>query len=488
MLYDMAVEKLVFGDILAGLLVDGDPDTLYAGCTLRMEEPRGAVIEVPYIHMDSTKQFAPVQAWFSTRTSPPNMLLRTASGAVSLFDIQWDGHSVKSGNSVSLGKLRPMEIVLSNREADLEDPLLVTELRSHVDGLREWSRFTAIKHDTEANENNLVRKLTVEVESVAQVSWKQGDATMTLQTDWRTANPEGLNEGSFNIFEWVVLDSKFDEGHSFFDHYVEQRKLVHLLILVFGKPVHFRKHQVRDDSFSQRLNGGKLVNHPFVQLISRRTVGEYAEKPPTKEDLQRPLVYLREIGQEGLQRWADEFERWTRFTLPATATLGKRNIYVGDLVVSLSMSLEAAGHIIGVRDGEEETYREKSTTPTTASYVYRCLHLLDLDWGDRVASPVGLARAVANGYNGTKHYNKGVLPDNDQTFLISEVLRKVTRLLTLHIVDPSGELLKSSREPGGLWRMQDMFEANELRIKHDGKWEHEAKPEFGEPPEGVTFG
>jgi hypothetical protein len=86
------------------------------------------------------------------------------------------------------------------------------------------------------------------------------------------------------------------------------------------------------------------------------------------------------------------------------------------------------------------------------------------------------------------HFNDGVMPDNDQIFVISEVLRKVARLMTLRILNPSGELLKRSREEGSLWRIHDMLIENELRITHEGKWEHIPKPEQSKLPNGISFG
>lgn len=482
----MAVEQLPFGKSLAGLLVDGVAATPYAGSTLRMEEPTGAVIEVPYIQYDSTKQFESVQGWFSTRTPPENMLLKTAEGDVSLFDVQWVGHSVKSGRGVSLGKLRPTEIVLARREAELSAPLRITEVRSHIDGLPEWSGFTAISHDSQTDDNGLVQKVVVEVESVASVHWTQGDATMTLQTDWRTANGETPDSPNFGIFDWVVLDSKFSEPASFFDHLAEQRKVVHLLILLFDGPIHFRKHRVRDETFTVRFGDGRLIHYPFVELISRRTVREYAEERPTKADLRRPLVHLQQIGPEGLARWAEQYEPWKRFILPTVGALSRREAFIEDLVVSLSMSLEAGGHLIGVRDGEDSTYYKGKRT--TATYVYRCLHSVDVDWGDRIESIAGLARAAANTYNSIKHFDRGEFPDGDESYLISIVLRQLVRLVTLDILDPSGNLLQEFRDSGALWRLHETFANHELRILGDGKWERAPKPEPDPLPNGVTLG
>ena len=482
----MPVEKLKFGDALAGLLVDGVAETPYAGSTLRMEEPNGPMVEVPFIQGDEAGQFAPVQDWFSTRTSPENMVIKTADGDISLYAIQWMGHSVKSGRGVSLGKLQPTEIVLARRNTPLSETLTVTEVRSHVDGLKEWTSFTAIKQDRETNEKGLVRKLLVEVESVAAMTWKQGEATMTLQTDWRSANQEVDDDSSFSIFEWVVLDSKFEKPTIFFDHLVEQRKVLHLLVLMFDGAIHFRKHRVRDETFSVPRGDGE-DHHPFVELISRRTVREYAEKRPTKQDLNRPLVYLRQVEAEGMHRWSDTYEEWKRFILPTVGVLGRRGAFVEDVVVSLSMSLEAGGNLLGHRDGEEVTYNKRTKKPSTATFVYRCLHDLDVNWGDNVESIAGLARAAANTYNGIKHFDRGEFPDNEETYLVSLVLRQVVRLMALNLLDPSRSLIKEFKEKGALWRIHEHFSLNELRIKDDGTWEAAPTPPAPELTRGVTF-
>ena len=483
----MPVEKLKFGDALTGLLVDGVEETPYAGCTLRMEAPNGPMIEVPYVHSDPSGQFQPVQAWFSKRTPPENMVIKTADGDISLYEIQWMGQSVKSGRAISIGKLQPTEIVLAHRQASLSDRLAIKEVRSHIDGLKEWSNFTAIKQEKKKNDRGLIRKLLVEVESVAVVTWIQGNATMTLQTDWKTADKEVDDDKSFSIFEWAVLDSKFSAPAIFFDHLVEQRKVLHLLVLMFDGAIHFRQHRVRDETFSAPSGNGNEYQ-PFVELISRRTVRDYAEPRPTKQELNHPLVYLRQVGPEGMQQWADSYDEWRRFILPTVGVLGRRGAFVEDIVVSLSMGLEAGGQLLGRREGEEATYGKHRGKPTTATDVYRCLHSLNVDWGDHIESIAGLSFAVANTYNGIKHFDRGEFPDDQETYLVSLVLRQVVRLMALNLLDPSGELIKEFQEARALWRIQDYLSLNELRILKDGTWESAPLPPAGELPEGLNFG
>lgn len=483
----MPVERLKFGDALAGLLLDGVDGTPYVGSTLRMEEPNGPMVEVPYLHYEASGQFNPVQAWFAERTPPKNMVIKTVDGDISLYDIRWMGHSVKSGRGVSLGKMQPTEIVLAKRDSPLNAPLTVTEMRSHIDGLKEWSNFTAIKHEGKANEEGFIRRLEVEVESVAAMTWVQGEATMTLQTDWKSADKEVDDDSSFSIFEWVVLDSKFEAPATFFDHLVEQRKVQHLLVLMFDGAIHFRKHRVRDETFSAPRGGG-TVYYPFVELISRRTVRDYAETRPTKQDLSRPLVHLQQVEGEGMQRWADSYEEWKRFILPSAGVLARRGAFLEDVVSSLSMSLEAGGHLLGHREGEEGTYSGRTKKPSTATFVYRCLHDLNVDWGDHIESLTGLARAVANTYNAIKHFDRGEFPDDEETYLVSLVLRQVVRLMTLNLLDPTRELIKEFQDEGALWRLHQAFSLNELRILEDGTWEAAPTPPAPDLPDGLSFG
>ncbi len=480
----MALESLNFKSSVLGLLIDGDPETPYLAGRLDMVKPQGAIVEIPYLHHGNTDQFAAVRAWFSTRTPPKNMVLKTSEGDISLYDVEWSSHAVKTGQGISTGRVRPREVVLGRRDGDLSEPLLIAEVRSKIDGLRELSGFTAVSRDRERDSDGKMQKLIVEVQSVASIEWRQGDATMMLQTDWRTAGPEAPEDPSFGIFDSVVLDSRFSAPVGFAEHLAEQRKVVQLLILLFDGPIRFRQHRVRDASFSVRVGPNRPLHHPFLELISRSTVADFAEEYPSEASLQQPLVYLGQVGEEGLARWGKAHAEWRRFILPAAGVLGRKGAFIEDQVASLSMALEAASGIIGKRQGEETTYRGKSRT--SATNFYRCLHLIDSDWGERVVDLVGLSRACADTYNGIKHFDRGEFPDAEQSYVISLVLRHMVRMLSLHLLDPSGALLRGMREESSPWRIRQLLEDFELKILEDGSWGHEPGPDVP-VPDGMSF-
>jgi hypothetical protein len=134
------------------------------------------------------------------------------------------------------------------------------------------------------------------------------------------------------------------------------------------------------------------------------------------------------------------------------------------------MGLEAAGQILGPRKGEEETYGDRKR-PNQRTYVYRVLQLLAVHWGKHIAGLVPLATAIADNYNSVKHYDRGDLPAQLETYLIGFVNRYIVRLLALMLTGKGEELLGPFREKGALWEVEREFEGNGLRISEEGRFE-----------------
>lgn len=340
-----------------------------------------------------------------------------------------------------------------------------------MDGLNRWARSSAVVSEPRADDEGRARALDITVESPESVEWTQGDATMRLRTIWMSSEVSDGYERSRVIADNVVIESEWAQPHEFFDHLVEQRKLVHLLVFLFGTALSVREHRVQDESIPARLMGGEIFDYPFVELVSAQTVRERVQPIPTAEKLSRPLLVLQEVGAEGLRRWAEIYDHWDRFILPAVAVIGRRQRFTEDVVMSTSMALEAAGQLIGQRPGEERTYDPGRRRPTMATYVYRCLELLGVQWGDYIHSQVGLARAMSNNYKRVKHADNGAFPDHVETYLISVVNELVVRLLAANLTGGADELLGRYRAGSELWTVQQQFDAYHLRIAdEEGTW------------------
>lgn len=464
----MSVE-LDFGDSMAVLLVDGVEETPYVGATLRMTET-GIEVEVPYMPGFAVPQFEHVDQWFRRMTPPENVLVHTREGNILLYGCRWSGHSDAAGSRVGSGRFMASETLLHSRDRSLADPLTVKLCQSSVDGLNRWSRITTVTTETSRDEEQRTNALDIQVKSPEPIEWYQGDATLRVRGTWRFAAREDGYERVHELEDYVVLESEWDEPRPFVDHLLEQRKIAHLLVFLFGTALSFRRHRARDETIAAHLMSGEVFDHPFVEIISARTIRERAQPVPSKEKLGRPLLVLGELGADGLAAWASNYEAWERFILPAVAIIGRRHRFAEDIVMSTSMSLEAAGQLLGERPGESATYYRNR--PATSTYIYRCLEYLGIQWGDYIHSPIGLARAIANNYNSVKHANRGPFPDHAETFLIGDVNELVVRLLAVNLTGQADDLLGRYRDGSELWGIKQRFDAYRIRIVDDrGTWE-----------------
>lgn len=476
----MGMRRLEFGDNLAGLLIDGVPDTPYVGATFRLTRDKGVTVEVPYLSSPGVEQFGHVQSWFSNQAPPTNMLLLTHEGTISLFDVAWSGHSENwGGHRASIGTVRPALAVLGDRDGSLADPLLMSEMHSRVDGLNEWSRLSSVSSDSETDDEGRVQSVTILLQNDDGLTWQQGQATMTIRAGWYHSPEQDGYGRKTTVDDNVHIESTFEAGPMpFWEHFVEHRKVANLMVFLFGRPLSFREHKLRDDRFASRMMDGRVYAHPLTEVISSNTYRERRSEVPSKSALGRPMAHMALIGAEGLAAWSANHDAWERFILPSVSVLGRTGRFIEDVVISTSMSIEAAGGIIGERAGERVTWsRGPNPRPTTSTYVYRCLDVLDVMWPEGIRDRIGLARAIAKTYNEVKHYDRGDFPDHEESYVVSEVNQMIVRLLAIYVTGRGDDLLNSYRAGNDLDEIKEILNSYGISVDADGHWQHDPEPE-----------
>jgi hypothetical protein len=449
-------------------------DTPWVVGTLTLTE-RGVRVALPYIaHED---QFKTVSEWIEGKTPPENLSVHTNDLQMSLFGLRYGGDSQNLTHGTAQGFIDVEEALMRQRDGNLHDPLLVEEVQSEIDGLIEWSRLSSVTSTFNSTGEGRTLRNTINytLDGVEGLSWKQGDATLTISNSWQTRRSRGIQ-----IDDRGVLVSTFDEPRPFKDHLAEQRKLVALLSLIFGTTIAFRNHQIRDSRFAQKAMDGTVHGFPHVELISRQTVRDYASEKPSDEDLRFPLIRMSDLTPETLKKWGESYESLARFLLPVVGLLRVRNLFVENAVINATMSLEAFGKdIVTLVDGEKVTYWRNR--PTTATYILRGIKTLSLPWESIAASEVGLARAIANNYNSIKHPDRGDFPDSFHTQILGQIATGIARLNTLKLVASEGEYVKVDTET--IFRNPiELFKLNNLFIGADGViGDRELKSKQGEP-------
>ncbi|WP_035880885.1 hypothetical protein, partial [Cryobacterium sp. MLB-32] len=134
---------------------------------------------------------------------------------------------------------------------------------------------------------------------------------MTIRAGWFHSPEQDGYQHKTTVDDNVHIESIFgSESRPFWDHFVEQRKVANLMVFLFGRPLSFREHKLRDDLFASRMNGGRIYAHPLTEIISRNTYRERLTEVPSKKDLGRPIAHMVQIGAEGLAKWAENYAIW----------------------------------------------------------------------------------------------------------------------------------------------------------------------------------
>lgn len=450
------------GDALTGLLVDGVDGTPWIAGTLQISSDGRLVLEVPYLRGEDSGQFAHVDEWVRPQSQTRNLILVMPAGRASLFGVSSGGYS---GQPVVVGRLRPTEVVLHERDGELADPLAVTTLRSQLDGLNEWGRASAIEVDHTLDAANLVTAIAVTVRSADVATWRHGTATLSVRSHWSTSTHGGRG---LAIADDLVLESTFDDGaRPIADHLAEQRKVASLLTILHGNRAAFRRHHVQDRRFVEYSLGGTPHGTPFVELLSTATLQDAVREAPDPQRFAQPLAFLADIGDASMQRWATEYDRWKRFILPVASSFSRTGAYLEDAIFSLGSAFEAAGPLIGARPAEEVTYGGNSK-PTLLTMIYRCVDLVDIDFGAGVTSNVGLARFLKDLYNTIKHPDRGDLPEPLELYVGRQLGQLIARLIALHITGGGEEKFVRYRSGSQARHEQQLLSDNGMMITDDG--------------------
>lgn len=449
----------------AGLLIDGVAGTPYVVATLTLTAGNGLLVEVPYATVKNAAQFQTVDRWFESREIPEAFQFRGDEIEVTLYGCRMSGRTRHFGRQLAVGRFVAQHAVLGLRE--VSESFDVLTVRSRLDGLREWTGFTATNVDPDVDEHSVVHGVTITVQSTSELTWRQGDATMVIGTEW-----EGTDATTgAHIDEWVTLSSSFEKPQSPDAHIKAQKVVRDLLVLNFGTPLRFRRHALRDPSMPiPRHDESDPVHLPHRDLLLRETTWDHFQPAVEEQLLRRPIGWAGNYTEQALEAWANLHAEWARAVQPLESLLNREWFTTEDVVLGANISLEATGHLLNHVPGEEETYRNpaKPNSATTATRVLRALHAVTADWSRFGVTDIGLARLIANTYNSIKHYDRPQAENEDHVRLVADISQIVARLAILAQLPGSQEIISGYCEDYEFGNVMGGFKHLRVTLTNDG--------------------
>lgn len=446
--------ELEAGSQRTGLLIDGLEETPYVVATLSHELPGRIRATVPFLR-DGSPQFASAQDWFdlSGGRLPVNLLFEDERGAVSLYGTTT--HFASIGTRMSVGKFAAENIVFAKSATSLEEELKVQAFRSKIDGLTDWLGGRAILVESQSDIEGRLTRIDVSAQSPDDIEWMQGEARMTLAVHWNWSGQRELK-----IEEYALLHSEFVGRKGTPQEHLKQHRVVRaLLTILSGQAVYYREHWVKDEQFPLRMLSGRVADIPWQKAYHEHTLEEHHKVAPPNQRTSPFMARFDQIGTTGLESWAGIYAHWRRPIDVLVALLERQGGFIEERVLSASMAIESAGHLIGPIDGEP-TYTGRNVP--FANQVFRCLRAVDFDATAIAASHNDLAAAAANVYRRIKH-PEHEMPDSLYSWLMSQVLTLVARLTIVKqvtAVEDLGEAFMNSASRA----LAEVFENNGLFI------------------------
>lgn len=455
------MKELSVGESLTGLIWDGVEETPWIAAALTSSTMGGIVVEVPFISHQGVAQFAHVEEWLRGNGQPPNIGFFANNGTYTLIGCQYSEAVQHATSGLSVGRIIPQLSVSALRDNNFDEPLFIETMRSRVDGLQDWTDAKSFHADLDSDTHDPRKSITINFPDGKPFSWQQDAAMMSIgaKSGWESGHR------NFTIQDHIFLTSTFESPASFDDHLAAQRKVTALSSLLNSEPCYFREHEIRDSQFPEKFLDGKVADVPFHQAIFRNTFRESQNPEPGKQAFNYSIASLQVIGPQGLEKWASVREEWKRAIDPLVE-LFRRRTTVEDEFISASLSLEAAGHLLGEVPGESETYR--GPKPTSSTFVFRCLSQLPTNWLDCAESVVGLSRALANMYNDLKHFDRHRVPDPAQLRLLCRLAVLTARLVIIKQISIAADLSATPMARRLLEHIQSTISDNGLYISQEG--------------------
>lgn len=444
----MSIDNFEAGRSLTGVLLtysDGKQSTFPA--TLRFDPESLVEIEVAdAAGFDSFFGESPTHpsVWFrGDEHIPAQCVFQSLGGSMTLSRIRTTRRS--QNPSVRGATFVADEVVLRATRAGINEPPLFDQLISRFDGLADWwgeRNVVLTRHTTDIGLSRRVEITTRE--DVEPVTWMQGEATMSLDLSWRTDTAD--HNRSWTLMQTTNLQSSFITPRKADDHLDEHWKVKSLLVLLFGRPLAYREHAVVSqiayyDDVGQP-DGDRKKFFPPRPFLTSRTLRDAQTTPSEEIELGEAIAYLRDIGPEGLTRWAEAWDdSWERLIAPTVAVLGRARPFVEDQILAAGIFLDAWGKTAERAEGEKDTY-SSSNNPTFATFAYRAMKSTPANWTHAALTDAGLAIAIRDVYTAVKHAEKQQ-PTAHEMFLLSDVMLLLVRLIAARKIDTDGSLVTS---------------------------------------------
>lgn len=388
------------GDVRVGHIFDdvddGFPDQV---ATLTLDDIHGPVLTIPYLYESeggANPQYKKARQWFEDdqHRPPENLVFMDNRGAVTFCGSRSLGASM---GSTGTGRLAARSVIFGSPQR-ISEANFSQELRSTIDGLREFADFSPIVVSDETILDGR-RRLVVVLKEDEGVTWEYGPFKYKIS---QNVYRRELRGSSFSLDAGNPrLSTASELPHSIDDHLNAHRSIRALLTLIYGRKLAWRSHQILNENFPLRTLDGMDHRATPTEVHISSTQREHRLPEPRSSSLAFPMVTIWELGAEGLEKWSRLYsdEEFLRAVQPAVEVFNDATRFLDPQLMMLAISLDRLGFYQAGSKGK----------PSLARNILTCIEAADLGWA-AVGKSLGIARAIARANNDLKHPDRNAYP------------------------------------------------------------------------------
>lgn len=391
-----------------GILIDGYEDTEHAPCTLTIGAFGKVTIEATFPYLEPLNfENSGEHLWVNKRPIPKRMTFLHHGGVIELFGVTFISSSSSFGASRT-------DRISCDVEFAIEGPVLQPgESPPALVGFRQiflkaepvWA--LPMHHiDFWNADTGKSSTRSISIPDTQEIwRWSSEGIQHVISIVFRAIQEAGRTE----ITSRLEFESTSANPLEFHLMHTEQQKFVALMQIVNNKQVPLLSPSGllpnQEKPIYQRLRSGRMR----LSLIR-----ESAERDT------KPCISTSSLTPELLEAWYSHYPKYFRAISALSSLLPRIEIDAEERVINSFIALETIGHIL--LEGKRVR---------TEDYVSECLKLLGIESLEFAQSIAGLSTALANNYNGIKHYRTSTFPEVSKTFMLGLVAQGIARAALL---------------------------------------------------------
>ncbi|WP_442545248.1 HEPN domain-containing protein [Arthrobacter sp. KN11-1C] len=390
--------ELKIGDRRHGGLFDENPDTPDISATVERSED-GIYVSM---HWDSGKN-PEYGRWFTNDAfypdqdpdqtlpepeCPSELIFRDSHGPITLLGCRSDGYDTNL--FIGTGRISVGAAILGASSLSYAK---INGLQCEVSGLRFWLGTTSIRQTHSFDDETGMQQISIKLLPPEPITIP--DSGLTL----RPTYTKSRTLHSLEIGDSVRLEHRTENEATWHTHFGALRALRDLLAVSRWRSESLIAERVmRSDDPVQGLTGSVGTREQWLDVIDNTS-------SLPKEDTSRTahLIEYAELGPDGISRWIQLREDFSRAFDPAVSSLYLANLSTEVRLSQVAIGLEALGYLIAVRDdGISESTANRMNFRTRLDRIVQ-----DLDGVlPFVEANANWSQDIADAYNALKHVNR----------------------------------------------------------------------------------